>query len=151
MIPEDIYAQIVNSMPIPCVDLLVEDEQGRVLLVKRASEPAKGHWWFPGGRIHYLETRAQAASRKLREECRLEVSQLAEMGTYDVILAMPDDLAPRHGITTLFHIIVKNHKFSLNDQSLDADWRLPSEWEKVALHEFIWENLKRIQQESILR
>jgi len=42
LIPKDTYAQIVRLMPIPCVDLLVKDEEGGVLLIKRANEPAKG-------------------------------------------------------------------------------------------------------------
>lgn len=149
MIPDDIYSQIVRVMPISCVDILVKDEQGRVLLVKRANEPAKGEWWFPGGRVHYLEPRMQAVVRKLRKECGLEISQLAEVGTYDVILAMLGDMTPRHGITTLYHVTVKDHKFVLDDQSLDADWRLPREWETVSLHQFVKENLHRMQKESI--
>ena len=84
MIPDDIYSLIVRSMPISCVDLLVEDQEGKVLLVKRAYEPAKGQWWFPGGRIHYQELRHKAAKRKLKEECGLIAEDFTEIGTYEV-------------------------------------------------------------------
>jgi len=137
-IPEDIYEQIVHLMPIPCVDLLVEDEKGRILLIQRANEPAKGQWWFPGGRVHYLETREQTAKRKLKEECGLDALQVKEMGTYDVILDMPDDANQSHGITTLFHISVrKQADVILDAQSLNSDWRTPDEWLCESLHFFI--------------
>lgn len=142
MIPEDIYAQIVRQMPIPCVDLIVEDDQGRVLLIKRADEPAKEQWWFPGGRVHYLETRMQAVVRKLREECGLEASQCSEIGTYDVILDIPSEIGPRHGVTTLFHVNVgMQNDFTLDFHSSKADWRLPGEWLNEGLHSFIQKGL----------
>jgi colanic acid biosynthesis protein WcaH len=141
-IPENIYAQIVHLMPIPCVDLLVEDLEGRILLIKRANDPAKGQWWFPGGRVHYLETRMQAAERKLKEECGLEAFQIKEMGTYDVILDMPGDEKQRHGITTIFHIRIKEFQDVILDaQSLTAERHFRDEWLKMNLHQFVRENI----------
>lgn len=141
-IPQDIYAQIVRLMPIPCVDLLVEDTGGRILLIMRANDPAKNQWWFPGGRVHYLETREQAAKRKVKEECGFEAFQMKEMGTYDVLLDMSGDEKPRHGITTLFHIRVKNQgDVILDTQSLTAEWHFRDEWLKMNLHQFVRENI----------
>lgn len=132
-------------MPIPCVDLLVEDENGRILMIKRANEPAIGQWWFPGGRVNFLETREQAAKRKLKEECGLEAFQMKEMGTYDVILDMPGDEKPRHGITTLFHISVKNQgDVILDAQGLASDWRMPDKWIRERLHIFIRQGISII-------
>lgn len=143
-IPENIYKQIVRLMPISCVDLLVQDEDGRILLIKRANEPAKGQWWFPGGRIHFLETREQAAKRKLKEECGLEALQVQEMGTYDVILDMPDDTNQSHGITTLFNItVMKQGDVVLDAQSLAYEWRTREKWFSTPLHPFIIENIHR--------
>lgn len=146
MIPEDIYSKIVRRMPIPCVDLLVEDDQGRVLLIRRAKEPAKGQWWFPGGRIHYRETRIQAAVRKLREECGFETTHMLEVGTYDVLLEIQNDINPRHGVTTLFHVVVNGGRdIALDAQSLDADWRLPEEWLSIGLHSFVQQGLAALR------
>ena len=71
VVPEPLYQQIWPIMPIACVDVVAHDGDGRVLLLCRAEEPAKGQWWFPGGRVHHMETRADAAARKLKEECSL--------------------------------------------------------------------------------
>lgn len=107
-------------------------------MIKRANEPAKGQWWFPGGRVHYLETREQTAKRKLKEECGLDALQVKEMGTYDVILDMPDEANQSHGITTLFHISVrKQGDVVLDAQSFNSDWRTPDEWLCESLHFFI--------------
>ena len=142
IIPEDLYSQIRRVMPIPCVDLVVSDESGCVLLIKRKNEPARGQWWFPGGRVHYKETREAAAVRKLREECGLEAMRIEEIGTYDVILDIPSPGWSRHGITTLFRMCVRGRgTLRLDDQSATADWRLPQEWKSECLHPFVSKGL----------
>lgn len=142
IIPEKMYSQIVLLMPIPCVDIIVEDSRGKILLIRRVDEPAKGQWWFPGGRVHYLEMRRQAAIRKLREECGLEACQLAEVGTYDTILEMPGHIGPRHGITTVFHAKVgMQNDLALDAHSSAAEWRLPAEWLSAGLHFFVRQGL----------
>lgn len=134
-IEDKLYAKILQVMPIPCVDLLVMDDIGRILLLRRKNEPAAGQWWFPGGRVQFKETRAQAARRKLKEECGLESFQIEELGTDDVIFEMPDDLNPRHVISTLFRALVRSgENVVLDSQSHDSDWRMPGEWLSDSLH-----------------
>ncbi|HEV8573989.1 MAG TPA: NUDIX domain-containing protein [Dehalococcoidia bacterium] len=144
-IPATLYAEIVRMLPIACVDLLVQDECGRVLLLKRANEPARGQWWFPGGRINFGETRVEAAKRKLVEECGIEAERVTELGTHDVILEMapPDRL--RHGVTTLFHLEIRDAgRITMDPQSVAADWRRPAEWQHERLHPFVAACLDRV-------
>ena len=70
-IPEIEYKSILSSLPILCVDLVIINN-GKFLLLKRENEPAKGEYWFPGGRILKLETIKSAALRKVKEEVNLE-------------------------------------------------------------------------------
>ena len=84
-VSEELYSQILQVMPIPCVDLLVVNEAGKVLLLLRKNEPAAGQWWFPGGRILFGELRCESAKRKLEEECALFSTQIQEIGTFDLI------------------------------------------------------------------
>lgn len=138
LIPDDLYERIWRMMPIPCVDLLVQDDRGHVLLVKRKQEPAINQWWFPGGRVHHGETRIAAAHRKLLEECRVHSSSLVEVGTFDVMLRMPNNDVDRHGITTVFHSLVPaGTAVLLDEHAWEADWRLPSQWLNEPLHDFV--------------
>lgn len=142
MIPEELYRQVRQLMPIPCVDLLVSDTRGRVLLVKRKHEPAANQWWFPGGRTHFGEVRADAAVRKLKEECGLGANSVEELGTFDVILEDAPPGVAAHGISTLFHMRVQDNGVCLDDQSLAADWRSPEDWQEVDLHPFVAQCLR---------
>lgn len=58
---------------IACVGGLVYDTRGRLLLVLRAHEPARGTWSIPGGKVEPGEDAAAAVARELREEIGLEV------------------------------------------------------------------------------
>ena len=52
---------------------LIIDENGRLLLTKRANEPAKGKWDLPGGFIDPDECAEDALKREIKEELGLEV------------------------------------------------------------------------------
>jgi acetyl-CoA carboxylase carboxyl transferase subunit beta len=59
--------------PKVAVVALVTDGEGRVLMVQRAFEPAKGSWVLPGGFIELEEPPAEAAVREVLEETGLQV------------------------------------------------------------------------------
>jgi ADP-ribose pyrophosphatase YjhB (NUDIX family) len=58
--------------PLVGVGAVVVDE-GRLLLVRRGSEPLKGHWTLPGGVLEVGETLAAGVAREVREETGLDV------------------------------------------------------------------------------
>lgn len=138
MLMEDFYLQVCRSMPIACCDLLVTDSMARVLLLKRKNPPAQGQWWFPGGRILYLEKRSDACLRILLSECGIHVSQAQELGTFDVPLENPVTGGMHHGITTLYGVRVEaGISVCLDEQSIDHGWRTPRQWSHEHLHEFV--------------
>lgn len=72
-LPSDFYGDLVRDCIVCCCDILlvrVNPQTGRkeTLLVERATEPVKGVWWWPGGRILKGETFFAAAARKARQE-----------------------------------------------------------------------------------
>jgi ADP-ribose pyrophosphatase YjhB (NUDIX family) len=145
-IPEELYQQFRRSMPLACVDLIVVDRGFRVLLLLRKTHPACGEWWFPGGRVLYLETRRQAALRKLREECGIHASSADEIGTYDVMLDDPGKGFTSHGVTTLFVIRANvTADTTLDAQSAARAWRTPERWRQEPLHDFVLAGLSRLE------
>ena len=60
----------------------VEDDEGRLLLVRRAHEPFKGRWDIPGGFLEEGEHPLDGLRRELREETGLEVEPLEFLGVW---------------------------------------------------------------------
>ncbi len=60
-------------------------KEGRVLLVQRGTEPARGRWSIPGGLIEVGEMLTEAVVREVREETGLEVEPIALVELLDRI------------------------------------------------------------------
>jgi mutator protein MutT len=76
-------------------------EEGRVLLVRRGSEPLKGQWTLPGGVLEVGETLAAAVAREVREETGLEVEPLELVEILDRI--------HRQGERVRFHYVIADY------------------------------------------
>ena len=66
----------------PTVGALVLDEEGRVLLSRRAFEPQAGKWDIPGGFLEEGEEPLDALRRELREEAGVEIEPLELAGIW---------------------------------------------------------------------
>jgi len=81
-IPEKLYKEILEHMPIPCIDFVFY-HKGKVLLTYRTQEPEKGRWWVQGGRIFKHETLEEALQRIAKREIGSEVKIIRKMGGYE--------------------------------------------------------------------
>jgi mutator protein MutT len=91
-IQEKTYETITSLMPIPAVEAIIINSKNDLLLLKRNNAPAKGEWWFPGGRIRKGETFFQTLSREVKEETGLEVKVLGFIGVYERIFPERHDI-----------------------------------------------------------
>jgi ADP-ribose pyrophosphatase YjhB (NUDIX family) len=66
----------------PTAGALCEDDQRRLLLVRRAHEPFKGRWDIPGGFLEEGEHPLEGIRRELREETGLEVEPIEFLGVW---------------------------------------------------------------------
>lgn len=125
-IPEEQYKYILENIAIPCVDI-VTYSKGKVLLIKRTTEPAKGLWWVQGGRIKKGETVEQAALRKLKEETGLTGDIERKVGFYETIFDKGPFSDLKTGVHTvnvvfLIRIAGENPKIKLDKTSLEYKW-----------------------------
>jgi ADP-ribose pyrophosphatase YjhB (NUDIX family) len=64
------------------VAITIPVRDSRVLLARRAIEPAHGLWTFPGGYVDWGEDVAAAARREMREEVGLDLTPAGLIGIY---------------------------------------------------------------------
>ncbi len=64
------------------VDVIIPSEEGRVVLIRRASDPYEGQWALPGGFVEVGETVEAAAVREAAEETGLAVELAGLVGVY---------------------------------------------------------------------
>ena len=87
-LPSEMYGKLVRDCVVCCLDCLIVriDKEGKkeCLLVKRSSEPVKGVWWLPGGRLLKGETFFAAAKRKSMQETGLtDVTPIQVLGVWN--------------------------------------------------------------------
>ena len=75
---------VVYANPAPASCALCVDDDGRILLTRRAWEPYAGMWDLPGGFLGEDEHPEDALRRELREETGLEVEPTAWFGAFMV-------------------------------------------------------------------
>jgi ADP-ribose pyrophosphatase YjhB (NUDIX family) len=68
--------------PKPVASAIPRDEQGRIVLLRRAFDPGAGRWTFPGGFVDLGESVEEAARREAREELEMDVELDGLIGVY---------------------------------------------------------------------
>ena len=63
-------------------DIIIEFDDGNIILIKRGHSPFKGHWAIPGGKMEGDETIQETAVREAKEETGLDVSLTKLIGVY---------------------------------------------------------------------
>lgn len=119
---QELYQKIRESLPIVCVDLLVVSN-GQYLLVKRSQPPAKGQWWFPGGRILKNETIEQACKRKAKEELGLIVNVGEIVSVEESIFDDEQPVTHTINIVTATYPDNKNQHIKLDKFHSEYQWK----------------------------
>ncbi|MFB6255539.1 MAG: NUDIX domain-containing protein [Haloplanus sp.] len=81
-IPESLWRDIVDNVPIVSVDLIVRHDGG-VVLGKRMNEPGRGEWFVPGGRVRKDERLDAAVHRVAEAELGTDVTVERWLGAYE--------------------------------------------------------------------
>lgn len=119
---------------VKCAGAVVRDEQGRVLLVRRANEPSRGLWSIPGGRIEEGEDARAAAAREVREETGLEV----EVGDLLITAVLGPYVVEDFAATVVGGTLVAG------DDALEARFVPPDELREMDLSPGLLDELDRL-------
>jgi 8-oxo-dGTP diphosphatase len=121
------------SNPLVAVGAVVVDELGRVLLVKRGTEPRKGHWSIPGGLLDLGETLIDGVRREIAEETGLSVKPQAIVEVVDRIYkehgagAVPAAVQYHYVIVDYWCTVLAGEARPASDAA-DLVWASRDEW-----------------------
>ena len=123
LIPQKLYNQILENIPIPCVDIAII-YNGAVLIVKRKDRPAKGQWWVPGGRVLKGEMMSDTAKRKSKEEVGIECQVGPIIHTAETIFPDGPEGIPFHSINSCFFMYPSSDSAipDLDNHHTDLKW-----------------------------
>lgn len=114
------------SAPIVAIGAVIVDA-GRVLLVRRGSEPLKGQWSLPGGALELGESLCDGLVREVREETGLSVEPVELIELLDRI--------HRDGGRVRYHYVIADYlcrvaggNAKAATDAEDVRWTEPSEW-----------------------
>jgi len=100
---------------------------GKVLVVRRARNPALGIYTLPGGGVETGETLIQAVTREVREETALEIEPVALAGHREAIARDAQGRVERHFVILCFAARWLSGEPVLNEELDDARWLDPAE------------------------
>jgi 8-oxo-dGTP diphosphatase len=81
-------------------------ENGRALLIRRASEPLRGQWSIPGGTLELGESLQEGVARELLEETGLQVRVLEMIEAFDRIYTEQSDGGGGTPSRPRFHYVI---------------------------------------------
>ena len=100
---------------------------GKVLIVRRARNPALNLYTLPGGAVEVGETLHQAVIREVREETSLTIEPVAFAGYREVIMRDDKGRVERHFVIMSFAARWLAGDLALNEELDDARWLAPAE------------------------
>jgi 8-oxo-dGTP diphosphatase len=119
--------------------------RGRVLLVRRARAPFRGHWALPGGFVELRETVEEAVVRELREETGLTARVDRLVGVYS-----GPDRDPRKPTTSVAFLMRGRLRTPRPaDDAAEAAWRPLGDARGLAFdHDRMVADARRLRRQS---
>ena len=101
--------------------VVLENDKGEILLIKRKNEPSKGTWALPGGGINFGEHFKETAKRELKEETEYDIS-VGDFITASEIINPEENV---HRVIIFHKAKLLSGTLNLSDDAEDAVWIKP--------------------------
>jgi len=114
------YRYARPALAVDCVVFGLDEDDLKVLLIRRGMDPFLGRWALPGGFVHIDETIEEAARRELREEAGIERAVLEQFHVFSAL-----DRDPRERVISVAHVaLVKlsEHAVRAATDAREAAW-----------------------------
>jgi len=119
------------------VGAVIEDEAGRILLVKHVSERGgfwQGKWICPGGELESGETIEEGIRREVMEETQLEIDLVTPLPPFDTVVRSNGEVS-LHVIYIDYLARVTGGRLKVGDDIGEAMWvekkSIPEIWEEL--------------------
>jgi 8-oxo-dGTP diphosphatase len=113
------------ALTVDAVVFGLDDEDLKVLLIRRDLEPFQGKWALPGGFVRVEESLEEAVRRELHEETGITQVFLEQLYTFGAV-----DRDPRERVVTVAHyalVKLSDHHIKAATDARDAAWFAVSE------------------------
>lgn len=135
--------KVIWRNPKPAAGVLIENNAGEILLIKRGNWPNIGTWSIPAGFIERDEKPVDAATRELEEETSLHV-EAEDLELLDNLMVKHPD--GKHVLVVVFRADIEDveGELSAGDDAQEAEFKeleklidSDEELESEALREFL--------------
>jgi 8-oxo-dGTP diphosphatase len=138
----------MNDHPWIGVDVILVNEEGKILLMKRAeqSKTFPGRWCISGGIVEWGETAEDALKREAKEELGVDIEVVRFVGRYY-------DGPDRHPTKTMFalphicKIVSGEPKANQPEEVADVKWFTPEEVREL---EMAYDHKQMLEDEGLI-
>jgi len=121
--PLDKHRRMYPEAPIVAVGALIYDEEEKkILLIRRASDPGKGKFSIPGGVVELGENLINAVKREVMEEVNIDCEVLGVINIVNVVERDDEGRVKWHYVIIDFLAKPKSKVVKPETDALDAIW-----------------------------